>query len=198
MDIKLKDGDGTWIDPGAAAEFDGDSDVLLQSAWDTLRHGTMNELTKVTRAILQQLCRDTQMLPEPRYMTKKKHLLKKLEQYVSVVIQLDELTSLLLLGQRSELGWPLPRSSNNDPNTTTSRKGKRDIVDAEELAAAEDIFRTKPDKAVKRTFRHAVLVAMCAARFKVGISELEPSTKQTLADSLVQWVSLATDYVIRL
>jgi hypothetical protein len=86
MDIKLKDGDGTWIDPGAAAEIDGESDALLQSAWATLRHGTMNDLAKVTRAVLQRLCHDTQMLPEPRYIKKKKHLLKKLEQYVRVMV----------------------------------------------------------------------------------------------------------------
>lgn len=86
MDIKLKDGDGTWIDPGAAAKFDGDSDGLLQSAWDTLRHGTTNDLEKVTRTVLQWLCCDTQMLPEPRYINKKKHLLKKLEQYIHAVI----------------------------------------------------------------------------------------------------------------
>jgi hypothetical protein len=48
MDIKLKDGDGTWIDSGAVAEFDEDSDVLLQNAWDTLLHGTINDLEKVT------------------------------------------------------------------------------------------------------------------------------------------------------
>jgi hypothetical protein len=65
-------------------------------------------------------------------------------------------------------------------------------VDDEELLAAEDVFRRKPDKAVKRTFRHAVLVAMCAARFKVGTSVLEPKTKQALADSLIQWVRCTT------
>jgi len=81
MDIKLKDGDGTWIDPGATVEFE-DSDALLQSAWDTLRYGTVTDMQKLTRTVLQRLCRDTQMLPEPRYMNRKKHLLKKLEQYV--------------------------------------------------------------------------------------------------------------------
>jgi hypothetical protein len=74
----------------------------------------------------------------------------------------------------------------------TSRKGKSDPVDNEELSVAEDIFCRKPDKAIKRTFRHAVLVAMCAARFKVGTSALEPQTKQALADSLIQWVSCMT------
>ncbi|KAG1885889.1 uncharacterized protein F5891DRAFT_1232191 [Suillus fuscotomentosus] len=81
MDIKLKDGDGTWVDSGAATEFDKDSDALLQDAWETLRHGTINDMQKLTRSQLQRLCRDTQMLPEPRYIDRKKHLLKKLEQY---------------------------------------------------------------------------------------------------------------------
>lgn len=101
-----------------------------------------------------------------------------------------------MLGQRLELGWPLPRPSNNDPSNMTLRKGKSDPVDAQELAAAENIFRSKPDKAVKRTFRHAVLVAMCAARFKASISEFESNNKQTLADSLIQWVSSATNHEI--
>lgn len=90
------------------------------------------------------------------------------------------------------MGWPLPCSSSNDTPTTTSRKGKSHPVDVEELAAAEKIFLTKPDKAVKRTFCHAVLVAICATRFKVGISDLEPNTKQRLMDSLIQWVSSPT------
>jgi len=83
MDIRLKDGDGTWVDSGAATEFDKDSDALLKDAWETLRHGTINDMQKLTRSQLQRLCRDTQMLPEPRYIDRKKHLLKKLEQYVS-------------------------------------------------------------------------------------------------------------------
>jgi hypothetical protein len=83
MDIRLKDGDGTWVDLGAATEFDKDSDALLQDAWETLQHGTINDMQKLTRSQLQRLCQDTQILPEPRYIDQKKHLLKKLEQYVS-------------------------------------------------------------------------------------------------------------------
>jgi hypothetical protein len=33
---------------------------------------------------------------------------------------------------------------------------------------------------------------MCAARFQVGTSVLEPKTKQALADSLIQWVHCKT------
>ena len=91
--------------------------------------------------------------------------------------------------QRSELGWPISR---DNMDRITSRKGKNDPVDDEELSAAEKIFPMKPDKAVKRDFRHAVLVAMCASRFKAGISELKPKTKQALADSLIQWVCFKT------
>jgi Transposase family tnp2 len=82
MNVTFADSDGSWIDPGSPELHNAISEDNIEKGWVVLRTGTDAALSRVTKAVLQELCRQTQSMPQPRYMQQKKHLVKKLKEYV--------------------------------------------------------------------------------------------------------------------
>lgn len=83
MDVNLLDGDGAWIDPGVSRSS-LPSDFAMKRAYHHLRISPSATLEREnTLSVLQQLCRETDSLPLPRYMKKKFRLVQALEEYVS-------------------------------------------------------------------------------------------------------------------
>lgn len=83
MDVTFADGDGSWVDPGPQASSAlREKDV--QDGFRRLRTSKASALNRETPlAVLHHICRELQILPEPRYRSKKPHLMKALIQYVS-------------------------------------------------------------------------------------------------------------------
>jgi hypothetical protein len=83
MNVAFTDSDGSWTDPGMPGLSDATSEERMERGWFALRTGTEKSIGRVSKPVLQQLCRETQTLPEPRYRNKKKHLIRQLLAYVS-------------------------------------------------------------------------------------------------------------------
>lgn len=85
MDVKLADGDGSWVDPGPQAPS-APSDLDIRLAWRRLETQSEKILnTRTSLSILQHLCRETHTLPEARHMKHKARLVAALKQYVCVL-----------------------------------------------------------------------------------------------------------------
>jgi hypothetical protein len=181
MDIMLADGDGAWVDPcPGSSSLPSESDI--KRAWRHLRKSSAAMVSReLTVPILQHLCRETQTLPEARYMYKKKRLVAALIQYVSLSIIFH--TSGLISSQRINRGW-----FDKDGKLIESDLDLPVESIADQVEEAKEALRTFSKSAFNRAYSKQVLARLWASIKACSFTEANKEKKQDLVDELIKWV----------